>query len=116
MEKAGYGHSVLEVEDGKVWIRQNLHDAKKAEILTDSQRVIKVLSKMASENPDVVSILTEEGEEHFHCIVGPEVSINIRPCGCTFEWWIETEALVEEDEEEGAEEGTEEDEEEGADA
>lgn len=99
MEEKKYGQYILETGNGKLYFRyaEGSEDAK-AEILTDNPVAIQCLTNMAKENPDVITVLTKEGEEHFHCIVGPEFQIFVIPATKSIEYWIVKPDEDEEDE------------------
>ena len=89
MEDREYEHVILEVDGQKIWIRRAIGQEEKAEILTDDAGVIECLTALAAENPDVITVLTEEGEEHFHCVAGKELVVHFVPCSGSLEFWIE---------------------------
>ena len=72
-----------------VFIRRRIDQEDAAEIITKDPGVAECLTKMGEANPDVIAILTEEGEENFHCIVGKEVLIHFVPSSGAMEFWIE---------------------------
>ena len=90
MEEKKFGHISLDTGNGKVWIRQAKNGEKwEAEILSSEHGINVCLTGLAAENPDVINIVTEEGEENLHCIVGPEVKICLVPAKGNVEIWIE---------------------------
>ncbi len=90
MSERKYGHFCLDTGKGKIWFRWP-EDSKeeRGEILTDDPGIISCLAALAANNPDVINILTEEGEENLHCIVGPELKCCIMPAQGNVEIWIE---------------------------
>ena len=72
-----------------VFVRRRIDQEDAAEIITKDPGVAECLTKMGEANPDVITILTEEGEENFHCIVGKEVLIHFVPSSGAMEFWIE---------------------------
>lgn len=98
MEEKKYSHIAIETERGKVWFRyaEGSEEAK-TEILTDNPAIIQCLTNLSKVKPNAITVLTEDGEEHFHCIAGPELQICIIPATGSIEYWI---VEPEEDEEE----------------
>ena len=90
VETVQYDSLCIDRGDKKVWIRRRMDCQTQAEILTDNPGTIKFLSGLAKENPEIINVLTEEGETHFHCIVGRELSINFTPATGQVEFWAET--------------------------
>lgn len=91
-----YEHTRLSVE-GKpdVWFRRRVGQEKQAEIITDDKEVMEILTGLAKENPEIVEILAEEGDEHFHAIAGPELVIELKPSAGSICFWIEQVELME---------------------
>ena len=92
-EKTGgeqYEHICFEVDGRKIWIRRKAGQSEKAEIITSDPGAIEHLTALAKENPDIVDVLTEEGEENFHCVVGGELSFHLIPASGGLEFWVET--------------------------
>lgn len=89
MEEKKYSQIAMETESGKVWFRYaEGSKEEKVEILTDNPAAIQSLTNLSKFNPDAITVLTEDGEEHFHCIVGPELQICIIPATGSIEYWI----------------------------
>lgn len=83
-------HICLDTGNGKVWIRQKENGDKwEAEVMSSDAGVNECIAGLADDNPDVVNVLTEEGEENLHCIVGPEFKICLVPAYGNVEIWIE---------------------------
>ncbi len=95
MGELAYEHITLEMNGKKSWIRRSIDQEEKAEIFTDDATIMKCLTEIAKTNPEVITVLTEEGEEHFHCIVGKELSVHLDPCSGSLEFWIEKEHMDE---------------------
>ena len=85
-----YCHICLDTGNGKVWIRQKENGDKwEAEVMSSDAGVNECIAGLAEDNPDEVNVLTEEGEENLHCIVGPEFKICLVPAYGNVEIWIE---------------------------
>lgn len=95
MSEKVYEHIVLETEGGKVWFRRVAGQSEQAEIITADAGVIECLTALAKENPDIITVLTEEGEEQIHCIAGKGLAIQIVPCSGAVEFWIERPVSIE---------------------
>lgn len=80
---------ILTEENADVFIRRRISQENTAEIITKDPGVAVCLTNLGKENPDVITILTEEGDEDFHCIVGKEVLIHFVPSSGAIEFWIE---------------------------
>ena len=72
-----------------VFIRRRTDQDDAAEIITKDPGVAECLTELGKVNPDVITILTEEGDENFHCIVGKEVLIHFVPSSGAMEFWVE---------------------------
>ena len=72
-----------------VFIRRRIDQEDAAEIITKDPGVAECLTELGRANPDVITILTVEGDEDFHCIVGKEVLIHFVPSSGAIEFWIE---------------------------
>ena len=90
MEEKKYGQISVDTGKGKVWIRWPENGDKwEAEVMSSDDGVNECIAGLANDNPDVVNVLTEEGEENLHCIVGPEFKICLVPAYGNVEIWIE---------------------------
>ena len=91
-----YEHIRLTVDGNPdIWFRRRCDQTEKAEIITSDKGVIEVLTGLAKENPEIISILTEEDEEQLHAIVGKELVIEIRPSDGSISFWTEKAELTE---------------------
>ena len=86
----GYQNIKIELPSGVIWFRRSLDQTEKAEILTNHGDIANVLRDIAADYPEIVTVLTEEGEENFHCVVGPELTLMIPPCSGVLEWSVLT--------------------------
>lgn len=90
MEEKKYGQISVDTGEGKVWIRWSEDsEEQKAEVLTNDPGIIECITGLAASNPDIIDVLTEDGEENLHCVVGPEFKFCLVPAHGNIEIWIE---------------------------
>lgn len=83
-------HTKISVEGYQdLWIRRRTDRTDRAEIMTDDPAYIEALTRLAKENPDIISALTEPEEGGALFGAGRELIINVVPATGCLEFWVE---------------------------
>lgn len=83
-------HAKISVEGYQdLWIRRRTDRTDRAEIMTDDPAYIEVLTRVAKENPDIISALTEPEDGGALFSVGRELIVNVVPATGCLEFWVE---------------------------